>query len=147
MQLYIQTVTCNYHGSTITICQRNIRFIVCLRAFTCDLCARDVSKAEGSNMSKTIVIGSVVAGDRLLEAASKAAAKAAEAAEATRQRMQQSAEAASGSPSMEAGTSNAAVNTPPTKPVRNKRSVLKAAMLESKPNQLMHSKAIALTPE
>jgi len=98
-------------------------------------------------MTKATVTGSVVVGDRLLEAASKAAAKASEAAEATRQRMQQSAEAASGSPSMEAGTSNAAVNTPPTKPVRNKRSVLKAAMLESKPNQLMHSKAIALTPE
>ncbi|DBA90109.1 TPA: Transcription factor dpl-1, variant 2 [Trebouxia sp. C0004] len=69
-------------------------------------------------------VASMQQGDRLLEAASKAAAKAAEAAEATRQRMQQSADAASGSPSMEAGTSNAAVNTPPTKPVRNKRSVL-----------------------
>lgn len=68
--------------------------------------------------------GCLLVGDRLLEAASVAAAKAAKAAEATRQRMQQSADAAqtgSGSPSMEAGPSNAAVNTPPTKPVRNKR--------------------------
>ncbi|DBA78529.1 hypothetical protein WJX79_005295 [Trebouxia sp. C0005] len=65
-------------------------------------------------------LASMQQGDRLLEAASKAAAKAAEAAAATRQRMQQSADAASGSPSMEAGTSNAAVNTPPSKPVRNK---------------------------
>ena len=63
------------------------------------------------------------AGDRLLEAASIAAAKAAEAAEATRQRMQsaENAQAASGNPSMEAGPSSAAVNTPPTKPARNKR--------------------------
>lgn len=62
-------------------------------------------------------------GDRLLEAASIAAAKAAEAAEATRQRMQsaENAQAASGSPSMQAGPSNAVVNTPPTKPARNKR--------------------------
>ncbi len=64
-----------------------------------------------------------VAGDRLLEASSLAAARAAEAAEATRQRMQtaDAAQTGSGSPSMEAGPSNAAVNTPPTKPVRNKR--------------------------
>ena len=62
------------------------------------------------------------AGDRLLEAASIAAAKAAEAAEATRQRMQsaETAHTASGSPSLEAGPSSAAT-TPPTKPARNKR--------------------------
>lgn len=62
------------------------------------------------------------AGDRLLEAASIAAAKAAEAAEATRQRMQsaETAQTASGSPSLEAGPSSAAT-TPPTKPLRNKR--------------------------
>ena len=103
---------------------------VCLKALTCGLCACDVNQPEAISITKTSVIGSVVVGDRLLEAASKAAAKAAEAAEATRQRMQQSADAASGSPSMEAGTSNAAVNTPPTKPVRNKRSVLKHATLQ-----------------
>jgi hypothetical protein len=88
----------------------------------------------------------LVVGDRLLEAASKAAAKAAEAAEATRQRMQQSSDAASGSPSMEAGTSNAAVNTPPTKPVRNKRSVFETCNAGT-PNQLKLSKAVALASE
>lgn len=106
-------------------CVRHLWFHVhnandlCMPTRPCNLLPRSILSTR--QMYDT---GCLLVGDRLLEAASLAAAKASKAAEATRQRMQQSADAAqtgSGSPSMEAGPSSAAVNTPPTKPVRNKR--------------------------